>query len=174
MDILVSSNLERLLFDMSGGSDELVQKYMGQLAETGRYEITPGMKQRMQEVFWGGFCDEEATTAAIADLYQNKGYLIDPHTAVAAKVLEDYRRETGDDTMSVFVSTASPYKFCDSVLTAIGETPAENSVDRIGQMADITGVVPPARLAALKGKVPRFDQVTEREKMEDVVLGFLK
>ena len=173
MDILVSSNLERLLFDMSGGKDELVREYMGQLVESGRYEITAGMKRRMQEVFWGGFCNEEETTATMAKMYQN-GYLIDPHTAVAAKVLEDYRRETGDKTVAVFVSTASPYKFCDSVLSAIGETPVENSVDRIGQMADITGVTAPVRLAALKGKEPRFDQVTEREKMEDVVLGFLQ
>ncbi|MDE7261836.1 MAG: threonine synthase [Oscillospiraceae bacterium] len=174
MDILVSSNLERLLFDMSGGKDELIREYMGQLAETGRYEVTPGMKRRMQEVFWGGFCDEEATTATIADMYKSKGYLIDPHTAVAAKVLEDYRRETGDKTVSVFVSTASPYKFCDSVLSAIGETPVENSVERIEQMEKITGVTPPVRLAALKGKTPRFDQTAEREKMEDVVLGFLR
>ena len=173
MDILVSSNLERLLFDMSGGKDELVREYMDQLARTGRYEVTAGMKQRMQEVFWGGFCNEEDTAAAVARMYQN-GYLIDPHTAVAAKVLEDYRRETGDRTVSVFVSTASPYKFCDSVLSAIGETPAENSVDRIGQMAEITGVTAPERLAALKSKTPRFSQVTEREKMEDVVLEFLK
>ncbi len=173
MDILVSSNLERLLFDMSGGKDELVREYMDQLARTGRYEVTAGMKQRMQEVFWGGFCNEEDTAAAVARMYQN-GYLIDPHTAVAAKVLEDYRRETGDRTVSVFVSTASPYKFCDSVLSAIGETPAENGVDRIGQMAEITGVTAPERLAALKGKAPRFSQVTEREKMEDVVLEFLR
>ena len=74
----------------------------------------------------------------------------------------------------MFVSTASPYKFCDSVLSAIGETPVEDSVDRIGQMAGITGVTAPVRLAALKGKEPRFDQVTEREKMEDVVLEFLQ
>ena len=174
MDILVSSNLERLLFDMSGGKDELVRDYMAQLAEKGRYEITPGMKGRMQEVFWGGFCDEEATSAAIAEMYKEKGYLIDPHTAVAAKVLADYRRETGDGTTSVFVSTASPYKFCDSVLTAIGETPVEDSVDRIAQMEAVTGAAAPARLAALKGKTPRFDQTVERDRMEDVVLEFLK
>lgn len=174
MDILISSNLERLLFDMSGGKDELVREYMARLADTGRYEITPGMKGRVQEVFWSGFCDEEATSAAIGSMYKERGYLIDPHTAVAAKVLADYRRETGDDTTSVFVSTASPYKFCDSVLTAIGETPAADSVDRIAQLEAVTGVAAPARLAALKGKTPRFSQSVEREKMEDVVLEFLK
>lgn len=173
MDILISSNLERLLFDMSGQDDGAVRSYMEQLAQTGRYEITPGMKARLQEVFYGGFCSEEETSSAIATLYKY-GYLIDTHTAVAAKVLTDYRHETGDRTPAVFVSTASPYKFCDSVLSSIGEVPVENSVDRIAQMVGITGVAAPARLAALKGKVPRFDDVTEKELMEEKVLQFLQ
>ena len=173
MDILISSNLERLIFDLSGGDDELVRSYMDQLARTGRYEIGGEMKERLQEVFYGGFCGEEETAASIGMLYQY-GYLIDPHTAVAAKVLTDYRHETGDKTPAIFVSTASPYKFCDSVLSAIGETPAEDSVERIAQMEAVTGTAAPARLAALKGKTPRFGQVTERENMERVVLEFLK
>ena len=173
MDILISSNLERLIFDLSGGDDELVRSYMDQLARTGRYEIGGEMKERLQELFYGGFCGEEETAASIGMLYQY-GYLIDPHTAVAAKVLTDYRYETGDKTPAIFVSTASPYKFCDSVLSAIGETPAEDSVERIAQMEAVTGTAAPARLAALKGKTPRFGQVTERENMERVVLEFLK
>ena len=173
MDILISSNLERLIFDLSGGDDELVRSYMDQLARTGRYEIGGEMKERLQELFYGGFCGEEETAASIGMLYQY-GYLIDPHTAVAAKVLTDYRHETGDKTPAIFVSTASPYKFCDSVLSAIGETPAEDSVERIAQMEVVTGTAAPARLAALKGKTPRFGQVTERENMERVVLEFLK
>ena len=172
MDILISSNLERLLFDISGGKDELVREYMGQLALTGRYEIAPGMKKRLQEVFYGGFCSEEETSASIKMLYEY-GYLIDPHTAVAAKVLTDYRKETGDKTPAVFVSTASPYKFCDSVLEAIGVTPAASSVERIGQMQSVTGVAAPSRLAALAGKAPRFTAVTERGNMEAKVLEFL-
>ncbi len=173
MDILISSNLERLIFDLSGGDDELVRSYMDQLARTGRYEIGGEMKERLQELFYGGFCGEEETAASIGMLYQY-GYLIDPHTAVAAKVLTDYRHETGDKTPAIFVSTASPYKFCDSVLSAIGETPAEDSVERIAQMEAVTGTAAPARLAVLKGKTPRFGQVTERENMERVVLEFLK
>jgi len=173
MDILISSNLERLIFDMSGGDDELVRGYMNELAETGRYEITEGMKKRLQESFYGGYCGEEETAATIGELYK-KGYLIDTHTAVAAKVLADYRKETGDTRRAVFVSTASPYKFCDSVLGAIGEKPVENSVDRIAQMEGITGVAAPVRLAALKGKTPRFSGVTERDRMEEVVLRFLQ
>ena len=79
---------------------------------------------------------------------------------MAAKVLEDYRRETGDDTIAVFASTASPYKFCDSVLTAIGEEPVSDSVARIDQLEKTSGVPAPKRLAALKGKTPCFDGVT--------------
>ena len=173
MDILISSNLERLLFDLSGGNDELVREYMGQLAETGRYEITPGMKKRLQEVFYGGFCGEEETKSTIEMLYQY-GYLIDTHTAVAAKVLTDYRHETGDKTPAIFVSTASPYKFGDSVPGAIGETPAEDSLERIAQMERVTGVGAPARLAGLKGKEIRFHDVTEKELMEEKVLEFLR
>ena len=88
--------------------------------------------------------------------------------------LDQYRRETGDGTPAVFVSTASPYKFCDSVLTAIGQTPVADSVERIAQMEKLTGVAAPARLAALKGKKPRFDAVTEKEDMETRVLEFLQ
>ena len=173
MDILISSNLERMLFELSGGDDGLVREYMGQLAETGRYEITEQMKERLQKLFYGGFCSEADTSGAIAGLYRD-GYLIDTHTAVAAKVLSDYRRETGDETPAVFASTASPYKFCDSVLEAIGETPVDNSVERIDQLQSVSGVNAPKRLAALRGKAPRFDAVAEKEQMESVVLEFLK
>ena len=123
MDILVSSNLERLLFDLSGENDEEVRGYMESLTRDGKYEVSNAIKAALKEAFWGGFCDEAGTAAAIGDYYKN-GYLIDTHTAVAASVMEQYRRETGDETVTVFVSTASPYKFCNHVLTAIGETPA--------------------------------------------------
>ena len=173
MDILISSNLERLLFELSGGDDALVRQYMEELKATGRYEITAEMKEKLQAMFYGGFASEEDTTATITALYTD-GYLIDTHTAVAAKVLEDYRRETGDDTIAVFASTASPYKFCDSVLAAIGEEPVSDSVDRIEQLEKASGVSAPKRLAALKGKTPRFDGVTKKDEMEKAVLDFLK
>ena len=173
MDILISSNLERMLFELSGGDDEMVRGYMKELSDTGRYEINAGMKAKMQELFYGGFCAEEDTTATITAMYKD-GYLIDTHTAVAAKVLADYRRESGDMTPAVFASTASPYKFCDSVLQAIGESPVADSVERLEQLQAVSGVAAPQRLAALKGKAVRFTEVTEREKMEDVVLDFLK
>lgn len=174
MDILISSNLERLLFDLSGENDEEVRRYMTQLNQCGRYQVSDAILTQVKELFWAGSCKEAETTATIAAYYQDKGYLIDPHTAVAAQVMEQYRAETGDGAPVVFVSTASPYKFCDSVLTAIGEVPVEDSLERIGQMQAVTGVPAPRRLAALKGKARRFDQWTEKQKMENVVQDFLK
>ena len=173
MDILISSNLERLLFDLSGGDDALVRSYMEQLQKTGRYEVGGELLAKLQGLFYGGCCGEEDTSATIAALWQD-GYLVDTHTAVAAKVLADYRRETGDERPAVFASTASPYKFCDSVLAAIGEEPVSDSVDRIAQLQEVSGVPATSRLAALKGKTPRFDGVADREEMEQVVLDFLK
>ena len=174
MDILISSNLERLLFDLSGENDGEVRSYMDALAQTGRYEVSDDIKAALAEQYWGGFCDEAGTTAAIAKYYKDYGYLIDTHTAVAASVMEQYRAASGDKTPTVFVSTASPYKFCDSVLTAIGETPAGDGVELLDQLHDKTGVAIPRRLAALKGKARRFDLTCEKPGMDDVVLDFLK
>ncbi|MCI8909949.1 MAG: threonine synthase [Oscillibacter sp.] len=173
MDILVSSNLERLLFDLSGENDAEVRAYMDALAGEGRYEVSDGLKAALKEQYWGGFCDEAGTSAAIADYYK-KGYLMDTHTAVAASVMDQYRRETGDRTPTVFVSTASPYKFCDHVLAAIGETPAGDGVELLDQLHGVTGVPVPRRLAALKGKRRRFDLTAEKAGMDGVVLDFLK
>jgi threonine synthase len=174
MDILVSSNLERLLFDLSGEDDGKVRGYMEALSKDGRYEVSGEIKAALAEQYWGGFCDEEGTSATIADYYKNKGYLIDTHTAVAANVLAQYRQATGDDTITVFASTASPYKFCNHVLNAIGQTPAGDGVELLDQLHSVSGVTVPRRLAALKGKAPRFDLTCEKPGMDGVVLDFLK
>ena len=174
MDILISSNLERLLFDLAGENDAEVRRYMDALAQSGRYEVSDAIKKALAEQYWGGFCDEAGTTAAIAKYYKDYGYLIDTHTAVAASVMEQYRAASGDKTPTVFVSTASPYKFCDSVLTAIGQTPAGDGVELLDQLHDVTGTAVPRRLAALKGKARRFDLTCEKPGMDSVVLDFLK
>jgi threonine synthase len=174
MDILVSSNLERLLFDLSGENDAEVRGYMDALSKDGKYEVSDAIKSALKEQYWGGFCDEAGTTATIADSYKNKGYLIDTHTAVAANVLEQYRKATGDQTITVFASTASPYKFCNHVLNAIGETPAGDGVELLDQLHSVTGVTVPRRLAALKGKARRFDLTCDKPGMDNVVLDFLK
>jgi len=174
MDILISSNLERLVFDLCGKDDREVRRYMDSLNQNGAYVVTDDVRAAIQDVFWAGFCGEEATTATIADYYKNKGYLIDTHTAVAANVLEQYRKTTKDETLTVFLSTASPYKFCNHVLSAIGETPVGDGVELLDQLNAVSGVEIPSRLAGLKGKERRFDQNTEKEGMDAVVLDFLQ
>ena len=174
MDILISSNLERLLFDLSGGDDGEVRRCMESLAAAGRYEVSDSVKDCLRDQYWGGFCDEAGTAATIAEYYKKHRYLIDPHTAVAANVMEQYRRGTGDKTVTVFVSTASPYKFCDHVLEAVGEAPESRGVELIEQLQHFSGVPAPKRLAALKGKKRRFERSVERDDMENAVLEFLK
>ena len=173
MDILVSSNLERLLFDLSGENDAEVRDYMARLARDGKYEVSGAVKSALREQYWGGCCGEEETAATIGKYYRNYGYLIDTHTAVAAAVMEQYRAETGDKTPTVFVSTASPYKFCASVLPAIGEEPEGDGVELLDQLHSVSGVAVPRRLAALRGKERRFDLTVEKAGMDGVVLNFL-
>ena len=174
MDILVSSNLERLLFDLSGENDAEVRDYMAKLNTEGRYEVSDDIKAALKEQYWGGYCDEASTAATIAKYNAEYGYLIDTHTAVAANVMEQYRAATGDDTLTVFVSTASPYKFCNHVLAAIGETPKADGVELLDQLHEVSGVTVPRRLAALKGKQRRFDLTAQKQEMDKVVLDFLK
>ena len=174
MDILISSNLERLLFDLSGENDGEVKGYMEKLGRDGRYEVSDAIKAALEEQYWGGFCGEEDTAKTIAAYNTKYGYLIDTHTAVAVNVMEQYRTETGDETVTVFVSTASPYKFCNHVLSAIGETPKADGVELLDQLHEVSGVTVPRRLAALKGKERRFDLTAEKQGMEKVVLDFLK
>ena len=174
MDILVSSNLERLLYDLSGEDDAEVRGYMDGLAKTGKYEVSERIKTALDGLYWGGFCDEKGTSDTIGRYWKRYGYLIDTHTAVAADVLEQYRAATGDNTIAVFASTASPYKFCDSVLEAIGQTPQGAGVGLLEQLHDATGTPVPTRLAALKDKKRRFHLSAEKSEMDGVVLDFLK
>ncbi|MBD5083546.1 MAG: threonine synthase, partial [Clostridiales bacterium] len=103
-----------------------------------------------------------------------RNYLIDPHTAVAFHVLEEYREETGDDTVTVAVSTASPFKFCSSVLTALGVKEQKSGLDILDQLTEVTGVPTPAPLARLKKRRRRFDDVVDKDAMKGCVLDFLK
>ena len=174
MDILVSSNLERMIFELSNHDDELVRNCMKSLSETGRYEIKGTVKNNLQKLFAAGYCDDEQTKQTIGKMWKENGYLIDPHTAVAFHVLEQYRARTGDETVTLVVSTASPFKFCSAVLDALGVTEQKTGIDILDQLSALTGVEVPAPLAGLKGKPRRFDTATEKENMVDRVLGMLK
>ena len=174
MDILISSNLERLLFDLSGENDAEIRMYMDALGSAGRYQVSDNIKAKLDDAFWGGCCSEEETEETIRRYWQDHNYLIDPHTAVAAEVLAQYRAASGDETPAVEVSTASPYKFCGSVLTAIGETPCGDGLELLDQLHAVSGVPVPCRLAELKRKSRRFDKTVEKQAMEQAVLDFLK
>ncbi|MDD3165125.1 MAG: threonine synthase [Oscillospiraceae bacterium] len=173
MDILISSNLERLLYLLSG-SDEAVRGYMQSLADTGRYEVSPALKEKIMSVFASGFCDDEKTLKTIADTYQQSGYLMDTHTAVAYAVLADYRAVSGDNTRTVVASTASPFKFCSNVLHALGVEQLEAGTAILDQLTKVTGKAAPAPLAGLKGKQVRFTETAEKEAMPHVVLEMLR
>lgn len=173
MDILISSNLERLLFALSGQNDEEVRTYMTQLSETGRYEVSPVIRSKLDKLFAAGCCDDEQTAKTIGRMWREHHYLIDPHTAVAFDVLEQYRSKTGDQTPTIVVSTASPFKFCDNVLRAIGVNDLAQGTDILDQLAEQSGVPVPAPLSALKEKPIRFADTVDKDHMADRVLEML-
>ena len=173
MDILISSNLERMLFEFTERDDEAVKGYMDALAAEGRYEVSEKVKKRLERTFAAGFCGDQETQLMIYKMWKTRSYLIDTHTAVAFYVLEQYRAETGDQTPSLVVSTASPFKFCDNVLGALGVTNLAPGLGIIDQLAQATGVPAPAPLEALKGKPVRFNQATDKAHMADRVLEIL-
>ncbi len=174
MDILVSSNLERLLYALTGQDDALVKDYMESLNREGRYEIRADLKGQLQELFYAGFCDDAQTQAVIREMWESHSYLIDPHTAVAFDVLRQYRQETGDDRVTLVVSTASPFKFCDSVLGALGVSHFAEGVAILEQLTGLTGEPAPAPLSGLKNKTVRFSDSVSKSQMTDVVLDMLR
>ena len=175
MDILVSSNLERLLYKLSGDNDEVTRGWMNALKSEGKYEVSDDVKAVINDRFYGGFCDDKNTEATIHEMFEQDKYLCDTHTAVAINVYKQYVEETGDKTPSVIASTASPYKFSKAVLEAVEPNTAlpETEFDMVEELHKISGVEVPAPLASLKNKVVRFSDVTEVNAMEDYVLGAL-
>lgn len=172
MDILISSNLERLLYLLTGEDDAQIREWFTALAEKGTYEVTDAVKAKLTEQFYGGFCDDAETKATIAELYQKYGYTCDTHTAVAVKVYEDYRKETGDTTKTLIASTASPFKFSASVLDALGKKPADGTdeYDMVELLNEVSSMEIPQSLAALKTKPRRFDGSIDKSEMQQFVL----
>ncbi|MBQ1264521.1 MAG: threonine synthase [Oscillospiraceae bacterium] len=172
MDILISSNLERLLYLLSG-SDEVVRGYMRELSETGRYQVSDELLAKIREHFDCGFCDDNGTAETIKEVFTADSYLIDTHTAVGWRVLQQYREKTGDTTVCVLASTASPFKFCTSVLSALGVTEHQAGTKVLSQLQEQTGRVIPKPLASLEGKSVRFTGVCDKEQMPQTVLELL-
>ncbi len=174
MDILISSNLERLLFHLAGEDDARVRGWMAQLRDTGRYVVNADIKEKLLSQFAAGCCDDDATKATIAKTYR-EGYLCDTHTAVAVRVYEDYLSATGDSTPTVIASTANPYKFSKAVLSAVlGKEPdCSDEFAQVDQLIAATGEPCPPQLATLKEKKPRFTACCNREDMAKQVYQML-
>jgi len=169
MDILVSSNLERLLWHLSGGESESICALMAALDENGVYEIGGDVQSALREEFHGGCAEMGASHAALASLWHEEKYLIDTHTAVAYAVYLDYLAKTGDETRTLIASTASPYKFAGSVAGAIGAAMGENEYRTIENLEKATGLPVPESLSGLDAKPILHDAVVEKTEIKAAV-----
>ena len=175
MDILISSNLERLLYHLYGNDAKATAELMAQLGAQGRYEVSAEILAKLKEEFYAGFCDENATTETISALFKDEKYLCDTHTAVAVKVYGDYRCETGDETPCIIASTASPYKFATSVLSAITtEDVPEDGFELLEKLSSLSNTPVPAPLSSLKSLEVRHKNCVKKEDMAEFITSFLQ
>ncbi|MDO4552880.1 MAG: threonine synthase [Bacillota bacterium] len=162
MDILISSNLERLLFHLSGGDGDEISRLMEALEKEKRYQVSDKIRAGLAD-FYGGYADELMTNAAIGRMYEKHGYLMDTHTAVGYCVYENYKILTGDETATVIASTASAYKFADSVAASIGLSGGGDGFEAIRSLHKATGSPVPEGLRDLEDKPVRHKGVVEKD-----------
>jgi threonine synthase len=174
MDILISSNLERLIYRIAGNDADKNVALMKSLSENGSYEITDEMKAQLAD-FYGNYTSEQETADTIRRLYEDTGYIIDTHTAVAAGVYEKYKKETKDvETKTVIASTASPFKFTRSVMNAIdSKYDAMTDFELVDELSALGNVKVPQAIEDIRSAAVLHDTVCEVEEMPDVVRKFL-
>lgn len=173
MDILISSNLERFLYEISGNDADMINDLMNNLKEKGRYEISDKMKEGLQD-FYGGYIDDKKTCETIKKVYDSSSYLIDTHTAVAYAVYENYKEETGDNTQTIIASTASPYKFTRSVMKSIKEGFENYSdFDLIREMSRLTNQDIPVGIRNLEDKDILHNRRCRKDKMKSTISNIL-
>ena len=170
MDILVSSNLERLLYLLSGDT-ALVAELMGKLNKEGSYTVPDDLLNKIQVEFTAYYCNDKRAEEIMGRVYREYGYLCDPHTASGWAAAEDYVQETSDNRTMVVLSTASPYKFPVAVLTAIGGDTSGTEFEQMDRLSALTGVPVPKNLAGLQGKEEKHTGVIEKETMLEYVLN---
>lgn len=169
MDILISSNLERLLYHISGNNSEVVNELMTGLKQDGKYTITDAMRENIKD-FYGGYADDEKTKAYIKKVFDEEGYLMDTHTAVAYAVYDEYLKATQDHTPTVIVSTASPYKFTHSVMTAVdAKYDGINDFELLGKMQELTKGNMPKAMQGIENRPILHKTVCEVKEMKEVV-----
>ena len=174
MDILISSNLERLIFEVSGRNGELTSRRMAELREKKNYKLTPEEKATIAETFDGGWANEDEVVETVYDVFCDTGYTMDTHTGCAMKVAVDwFEKNKKDTTNMVVVSTANPYKFPQDVLYAVTGNDVRDSFKGIKRLHAATAMKVPASLAALKDKPVRFTGVSAADKLFEEVLSFI-
>ena len=175
MDILVSSNLERLIFRITGNDASETASMMEALSSGGKYEITREMEEKLQD-FVGGFASEDKVFEAIARICRQDNYVLDPHTSVAAAVYDSYRQKTGDRTPTVIASTASPYKFARNVLHAVDAERYDplTDMEQFDALHELSGVAIPQAIEEIRTAPVRHKTVVDVNGMEDIVIKILK
>ncbi|NLU35788.1 MAG: threonine synthase [Clostridiales bacterium] len=173
MDILVSSNLERLLYELCDRDDKKLGSLMAKLNKEGYYSIDEAALKKLQSMMWGGYATEEQTLDSIGNTFKSTGYTMDPHTAVGKWVYDEYRRETGDDTVTVLASTASPFKFPGDVLNALEVEGSDDEIELLNQLAEASGLAIPKPLQGLKEKQIRHTAECSADKMKEQVIEFI-
>ncbi|MDR0361873.1 MAG: threonine synthase [Planctomycetota bacterium] len=173
MDILASSNLERLLHEICGRDHDVVRGWMRALSEKGVFDIPAAAREKLSGEFYADFCDEGETAAAIRRTYETDGYLIDPHTAVGVRVHQKYRERTGDDAPTVVASTANPYKFTPDVLASLTGETEDDAFEAAAKLAEYTGGAVPECIAELKRLPVLHDRVAEKDRLDEAARNFL-
>ncbi|HCU56384.1 MAG TPA: threonine synthase [Clostridiales bacterium] len=174
MDILISSNLERLLFEYTGRDDKALCALMDSLKKTGKYQVDPTDLKRKLPFFEGGFADEDETMETIYNTFDEYGYVVDPHTAVAVAVYNDYYLTSGDTSPAIVLSTANPYKFAQDVYEAVGENYVEDPFKAVKKLHFLTGMDVPEGIRDLETMEPRFTDVLSGEEIKQKVLAKVK
>lgn len=173
MDILISSNLERLIYRIAGDDAKKNAEFMAALSAEGSYRITEEMRSRLTD-FYGNYASEKETADRIKELYEKTGYVIDTHTAVASAVYQKYKKETNDETTTVIASTASPFKFTRSVMNAMNT--GYNSMsdfELVDELSKIAGVTVPAAIEEIRTAPVIHDTVCDKDMMKETVKGIL-
>lgn len=173
MDILISSNLERLLFHISNKDTEHIKSLYNDLAKEGKFQVSEDMKTAIKAHFYAGYCDDEQTKNTIKETFEKSSYLSDTHTAVAIKVYNDYLAKTSDDTKTIIASTANPYKFTTSVLSALEPVLVDDEYQQIERLNIISKLAVPIELSSLKEKSVRFNDTIDKNKIVEYVESML-
>lgn len=173
MDILISSNLERLIYKIAGNDATKNKELMTSLTTDGKYAITEEMKAELKD-FYGNYATEEETAAIIRETYEKTGYIMDTHTAVAASVYKKYKAETADDEVTVIASTASPFKFTRSVMTAIDPKYDElGDFELVDELSRIGNIKVPNAIEEIRNAEVRHNNLVEVDGMKEIVKKFL-